>query len=59
MFDVAHFKESRRRSLWSLQITITLTDDAFYRNQGVEKCCHGLSIEPATLDLGSQSGSFD
>jgi len=59
------FKESRHRSLWPLQITITLTESAlliFFCNPGLKNCWHGWpGIEPTTktLDLSSQSGAYD
>jgi len=56
-------KESRHRSLWSLQIIITLTESAlliFFCNSGLKNCLHGRpGIESTTLDLSSQSGAYD
>jgi len=50
--------ESCQTSLWSLQITITLTD--LFCNPALKNCWHGLTgIEPITLDLSSQSGAND
>jgi len=45
-------------SLWSLQITITMTEGALliFLQSGVEKF---VGTKPTTLDLGSQSSGFD
>jgi len=51
--------------LWTLQITITLTESAlliFFAIRGLKNCWHGWpGIEPTTttLDLSSQSGAYD
>jgi len=45
--------------LWSLQVTTTMTEGAFFAIQENEKLLAWLGIEPTTLDLRSQSGAFD
>jgi len=56
-------KESCHRSLWSLQITITLTESAyltFFAIRGLKNCWHERTgIEPTTLNLSSQSGVYN
>jgi len=46
------------KSLWSLQITVTLTEGVLliFMQSGDEKL---LEIEPTTLDLGSQANAND
>jgi len=57
--------ESCHRSLWPLQITITLTEGAlliFFAIPELKNCWHGRpGIEPTTttLNLSSQSGAYD
>jgi len=48
--------------MWSLQITVTLTEGAvslIFCNQGMKNGWEGLEIEPTTLDLSSQSDAYD
>jgi len=55
-------QESRHRSLWSLPTAFTPTESALliFLQSGVEKLVHRRpQIEPATLDLNSQSGAYD
>jgi len=50
--------EARHRSLWPLQITITLTESSLVFC--LKNCGNGgLGIEPTTLDLSSQSSAYD
>jgi len=49
-------------SLWTLWITITLTEGAlliFFAIRGLKSCWLGWGFEPTILDLSSQSGAFD
>jgi len=47
--------------LWSLKITITLTEVAplIFLKTGIKKLHAWAGIELTSLDLGSQSGTFD
>jgi len=49
------------KSLWSLQITFTLTEGALFiiLQSSVEKLLAWLGIELTTLDLCSQASTYD
>jgi len=54
-------EESRHRSLWSLQITITLSESALliFLHSGFEKLlAQGAGIEPTNLDLSPSSSEL-